>query len=268
MNKFNTSIQLALIVSGSLTIMSIPASVKARQNKSDAPTYITPESVKPHIVKLADDKYEGRGAGYVGERKAAEYISDEFKRIGLVPVGDQARGRRSYFQEFKFLPMHPVVPWEVMTSRNVLGMIDGTDSTLKNEIVVIGAHYDGQGRTGQADPARAPASDSSTGKDEIWNSANDNAASVAVILEIARALKKKGTTTKRSILFIAFGAEEHGMTGSIHYVNNPISLLSNHVAMINVEKIGRLPEEPISVVGTGTSQAWQEVFKAAQEQTK
>lgn len=268
MKRFNTSILLAVMISASLATVSNFGSVKvyARQEKSDASNYITAEAVKPHVVKLADDKFEGRGAGYIGERKAAEYISDEFKRIGLKPVGDQTRGKQSYFQEFKFHPLHPVVAWEVMTSRNVLGLIEGTDSTFKNEIVVIGAHYDGQGRTGQADPVRAPG-DTSTSKDEIWNSANDNAASVAVILEIARAVKNMKATAKRSILFIAFGAEEHGMTGSIHYVNKPISPLSNHVAMINIEKIGRSPESPISVVGAASSRAWPEIFKAAQDRT-
>jgi len=237
--------------------------VIAQQDKADVRNLITPELVKPHVNRLADDKYEGRGAGYPGERMAAEYIADEFKRIGLKPVGDVVRDRATYFQEFRFHALHPVVAWEVMTSRNVLGLLEGGDPVLKKEIVVIGAHYDGQGRTGQADPIRLPAADA---KDEIWNSANDNAASIAAILEIARAIKR--TTTKRSILFIAFGAEEHGMAGSIHYVNHPVFPLANHVAMINLEKIGRSPEKPLSVVGSGSSSAWQEIFKAAQEQTK
>jgi hypothetical protein len=154
-----------------------------------------------------------------------------------------------------------------MTSRNVLGLVEGADSALKNEMVVIAAHYDGQGRTGQADPMRVPPADTGIGRDEIWNSANDNAASVAAIVEIARAVKNMGTTTKRSILFIAFGAEEHGMSGSIYYVNKPVFPLGNHVAMINLEKIGRSPEKPLSVVGAGSSAAWPEIFKAAQERT-
>ena len=86
--------------------------------------------------------------------KAARYIAAEFKRIGLKPPGDSTRGRRGYFQEFKFHPYHPTKPWEVMTSRNVLGLIEGTDPTLKGEVIVIGAHYDGQGRAGQAETPR------------------------------------------------------------------------------------------------------------------
>ena len=221
---------------------------------------ITSESVKPHVVWLSDDKLEGRGGGYPGERKAADYIAKQFKRIGLKPVG----GSRSYFQEFQFHPYHPVKPWEMMTSRNVLGYIEGADPQLRNEVVVIGAHYDGQGRTGQADPTREPATDS----DQIWNSANDNATSIAAILEIARAIKAQRLQPKRSILFIAFGAEEHGMDGSIYYVTHPAFDLNRHVAMINLEKLGRSPEKPLSINGAASSPAWAKILSAANEQTK
>jgi hypothetical protein len=178
----------------------------------------------------------------------------------LKPVG----GRRSYFQEFQFHPYHPVKPWEMMTSRNVLGYIEGADPQLRNEVVVIGAHYDGQGRLGQANPTREPATDS----DEIWNSANDNATSIAAILEIARAIKTQRVQPKRSILFIAFGAEEHGMDGSIYYVTHPAFDLSRHVAMINLEKLGRSPEKPLSLNGAASSSAWQKILGVANEQIK
>lgn len=234
---------------------------------SNAADAITAEKVKPHIVKLADDRLEGRGAGYKGEREAAEYIAGEFKRIGLKPVGDASSSGRSYFQEFKFQPYHPVKPWEVMTSRNILGFIEGDDPTLKNEVIIIGAHYDGQGRTGQADPTRKPAAEGSQA-DEIWNSANDNATSVAAIIEIARAIRKGGIKPKRSILFIAFGAEEHGMTGSIYYVNHPAFPLASSVAMINLEKLGRSPEKPLNVTGVRSSKIWPEAVKSAQDSTK
>jgi hypothetical protein len=199
--------------------------------------------------------------------KAARYIAAEFKRIGLKPVNKAKRGGKNYFQEFKFHPRHPTVPWQVLTSQNVVGLIPGSDPVLKNQIVVIGAHYDGQGRSGQADPLRNPPRDSSV-KDEIWNSANDNAASVAALLEIARSIKSAKIVTKRSILFVAFGAEEHGMAGSIHYVSHPVSPLSDHVAMINLEKLGRAAEKPFNLNGMATSPAWANVLKAALAQTQ
>ena len=238
------------------------------QNGANASDLIAGPTLRSHIFELADDKYEGRGAGYKGERKAAEYVAREFKKIGLKPVGDSVRGRRTYFQEFKFQPMHPVVPWQVMNSQNVLGFIEGTDPSLKSEIVVIGAHYDGQGRSGQADPFRVKPGGDNPVKDEIWNSANDNAASVAALLEIARAITSSEGTTKRSILFVAFGAEEHGLAGSLYYVSHPVFPLANHVAMINLEKLGRAADKPFNINGIATSPAWKEALQTTQELTK
>ena len=256
----------ALLVCGLFS--SLNSTICAQQAQPASANSITAESVKPHVVKLADDKYEGRGGGYPGERKAADYIANEFKRIGLTPVGDNVRGRRSYFQEFKFQLMHPVVPWETLNSRNVLGFIEGADPALKNEVVVLGAHYDGQGRAGQAEPLRLPESDAPTASDQIWNSANDNATSIAAVLEIARAIKSGKLNTKRSILFAAFGAEEHGMAGSMYYVSHPFLPLKNHVAMINLEKLGRAPDKPFTITGAASSSAWPDVFRVAQERSQ
>jgi len=226
---------------------------------SDALKLITPDLVKPLIVKLSGDEFEGRGAGYPGEEKAAEFLAHEFKRIGLTPAGDN--GRRSYFQEFKFHPHHPLIPWEVLTSRNVLGFVEGQDPLLKQEIVVIAAHYDGQGRLGQADPFRIPPADAKSGP--IWSSANDNLTGVSAMLAAAWAIKQGQVHPKRSILFAAFGCEEHGMSGSIEYVTHPSFPLDRHVAMINFEKLGRAPDKPLSAGATGTSSGWATLLRDA-----
>ena len=251
-----------------LTFNDDSATTHAKLNQSQPWELITPQAVRPHVEKLANDSFEGRGAGYPGERKAADYIAAEFKKIGLTPVGDSLRGRRSYFQAFKFYPRHPVVPWEVLASRNILGFIEGKDPVLKNEIAVIGAHYDGQGRIGQADPFRFGLEKAKSANDEIWNSADDNAASVAALLEIARTMKSQKVTTRRSVLFTAFGAEEHGMVGSIYYVSHPVFPLANHVAMVNLEKLGLSTDKPFNVNGGASSQVWKEIFASAQTQTK
>ena len=264
------ALTLALLLSCHLLLITIAdsATTLAKTNQSQQQELITPQAIRPHVEKLAHDSYEGRGAGYPGERKAADYIAGEFKKIGLKPVGDSLRNRRSYFQEFKFHAHKPVVPWELLTSRNILGFIEGQDPRLKKEIVVIGAHYDGQGRLGQADPFRLGLEAAKKANDEIWNSADDNAASVAAILEIARAIKSQKVSTKRSILFIAFGAEEHGMAGSIYYVSHPVFPVANHVGMMNLEKLGHLPDKPFNMNAGASSPIWKEVLESAQKQTK
>jgi hypothetical protein len=130
---------------------------------------------------------------------------------------------------------------------------------------VIGAHYDGQGKAGQADPFRLPSAGEAA-KDEIWNSANDNAVSVGALLEIARAIKQSAVPPGRTVLLIAFGAEEHGMAGSMHYVTHPAAPLTDHIAMINLEKLGRGPDKPFNTSGNATSPGWTELLKAAQQQ--
>lgn len=258
MSRYRRTIHGATSMAIAMALSATAAPTRAQQDAA-SPATITADAVKRHTMELADDKYEGRNAGHSGERRAADYIAAEFKRVGLAPAGDAGR----YFQEFSFHVMRPLKAWETRTSRNVLGRIDGSDPALRQEVVVIGAHYDGQGRTGEADPVRAPAA-AGQPPDEIWNSANDNAVSVAAIIEIAGAIKRSGVAPRRTLLFIAFGAEEHGMTGSIHYVGHPAAALASHVGMINLEKIGRLPEKPLNTVGNATSPAWGEILKAAQ----
>ena len=228
---------------------------------------ITPESVRPLVVTLAGDEFGGRGAGYSGEKKAAEFIAREFKNLGLKPAGDLVGARRSYFQEFKFHPHHPISPWELLTSRNVLGFFEGEDPLLKQEVVVIGAHYDGQGRLAEADPFRKPPLNSDPKINPVWYSANDNLTGVSAVLAAARAMKQGHAHSKRTILFAAFGCEEHGMSGSINYVTHPFFELSRHVAMINYEKLGRSPDNPLTAGATGTSPDWGSLLKDASAAT-
>jgi acetylornithine deacetylase/succinyl-diaminopimelate desuccinylase-like protein len=197
---------------------------------------ISMSAVRKHVVELADDSYEGRGAGYQGARKAAEYIAGEFRRMGLSPVGDSVNGESSFFQEFQFHPQRPPIPWQILTSQNVAAFLEGSDQILKQQVVVLGAHYDGQGRLGQADADRIVPKGEKL-KHEIWNSADDNASGVAALIEVARALAHE--RPKRSILFIAFSAEEYALNGSVAYVTAPLLPWSRHVAMVDLEKLGR-----------------------------
>ena len=261
MKKINSNQQLVTIFLFAISLLINNNRVIAQDQAA-----ALAEAAKRHVVELADDKYEGRGAGYPGEKKAADYIAEQFKKAGLKPAGDQKGKKRGYFQEFDFQVMHPVKPWETRQSRNVIGLVEGDDPVLKNEFVVIGAHYDGQGRKDQADPMRF-ISKNDDPNDEIWNSANDNIASVAIIIELANVIKEGNVKPKRSILFIAFGAEEPGMSGSIWYINHPSFPLKEHVAMINLEKLGRGTGKPFNTVGNANSPVWDEMMKTIQAQT-
>lgn len=230
------------------------------------PDVVEEKYLKRHLFTIASDEYEGRGAGYEGERKVTDYIAGEFKKYGLVPMGDKSDGKKTYFQNFTFHPRKPEKPFQILNSRNVLGFIGGSDRNLRKEIVVIGCHHDGQGKTGQADGGRLLAEDKSL-MDEIWNSADDNGTGVAVLLEVARIISKQEIKPRRSILFATFGAEEHALNGSAFYVASPAFKWKRHVAMLNLEKLGRIPDAMPITASSGTSPIWEKVTNKANKKT-
>ncbi len=134
-------------------------------------------------------------------------------------------------------------------SFNVVGILDGSDPTLKNEAIVIGAHYDHLGIGGEG--SLAPKSG------EIHHGADDNASGVAGVLELARIFSQQHPRPRRTIVFIAFSGEEEGLLGSNYYVNHPIVPLTNTVAMINMDMIGRMKDGKLTIGGIGTSPEWQ-----------
>lgn len=140
-------------------------------------------------------------------------------------------------------------------SFNVVGILDGSDPTLKNETIVIGAHYDHLGHGGEG--SLAPR------EGEIHHGADDNASGVAGMLELARFFTSQGNRPRRTIVFIAFSGEEEGLLGSNYYVNHPIVPLANTVAMINMDMIGRMKDNKLIVGGVGTAPQWRATVEDA-----
>ena len=135
-----------------------------------------------------------------------------------------------------------------VAAANVVGILDGSDPQLKNEAIVIGAHYDHLGFGGEG--SLAPRSG------EIHHGADDNASGVAGLLELARIFSFQTPRPRRTIVFIAFSGEEEGLLGSNYYVNHPIVPLANVAAMINMDMIGRLKDNKLIVGGVGTAPEW------------
>jgi Zn-dependent M28 family amino/carboxypeptidase len=142
-----------------------------------------------------------------------------------------------------------------VVAHNVVGILDGSDPILKNEVVVVGAHYDHLGRGGEG--SLAPK------EGEIHHGADDNASGVAGVLELARTFSEQRPRPRRTIVFIAFSGEEEGLLGSNYYVNHPIVPLANTVAMINMDMIGRMKDNKLIVGGVGTAQEWRQTITAA-----
>ncbi len=135
-----------------------------------------------------------------------------------------------------------------VNTQNVLGFMEGSDPILKNDVVVVGGHYDHLGMGGANSGSRAP------GEEAVHNGADDNASGTATVIEIAEKLAANRSELKRSVLVMAFGAEEMGLLGSKYFTQNPSINLDRIVAMVNVDMVGRLNEKgELAVGGTGTS---------------
>ena len=190
-----------------------------------------------HIEVLSSDSLEGRETGKPGQKMAAEYIANQFKKIGIPPYK-----RKTYYQKFKVKSERHICKCDdcdltffkrifkanqTIRGENVLGYIEGSD--LKDELLIITAHYDHLGKHDSL----------------IFNGADDDASGVSAALEIAEAFmlaKKEGNGPRRSILIMPVSGEEKGLLGSRYYTDNPIYPLENTVANLNIDMIGRLDD--------------------------
>ncbi len=138
-------------------------------------------------------------------------------------------------------------------TRNVVGIFGPTDAAA--EAVVIGAHYDhlGLGMSGSLDPKP---------EGKIHHGADDNASGVSGLLELARRFAGR-PAPKRTLVFVAFGAEEEGTLGSSHFVKAPLRPFDRIAAMFNMDMIGRLRADSLDVHGVGTSPAWKPLVEEA-----
>lgn len=134
-------------------------------------------------------------------------------------------------------------------TQNVVAMLEGNDPVLKDEYVVIGAHYDHLGMGGSGSGSRRPDTIA------IHNGADDNASGVATIIEVVEKMASLKNDLKRSVIIIAFGAEEMGLLGSKFFTDNPLVNLDNIKLMINLDMVGSLNKETkaLTVGGTGTA---------------
>ena len=121
---------------------------------------------------------------------------------------------------------------------NVIGWIEGSDSELKNEFVVIGAHYDHVGVRSRPNSLN----------DSIMNGADDNASGTAAVMAVAKAFASSKKPA-RSVIFMLFTAEERGLIGSRYYTKNPLFPLEKTVAMINLDMVGRNGNDSVYVIG-------------------
>ncbi len=213
---------------------------------------ITAREICATIAFLAHDSLEGREAGRPGSVRAARWLVERFEATGLAAPED------GYLQPFTFpaaVRRYPHGLHDVGgrrdTTANIVGWVPGREPALREQALVVGAHYDhlGWGGFGSLAP----------GQRAIHNGADDNASGVAGVLELAQAIA--ADPPPRTVLFILFGGEELGTLGSQHYIEEPAWPLERTVAMLNLDMVGRL-RRTLTIYGTGTSDAWPEIVGA------
>jgi bacterial leucyl aminopeptidase len=181
--------------------------------------YITPEKLSEWVMFLSSDAMKGRRNGSPEMKVAATWIESKFRESGLLsfPGG--------YIQKYSYISRTIGVD-----EQNVIGYIEGSDPKLKDEYIVLSAHFDHIGIQ------------SGNPIDSIMNGADDNAAGTATILAIAEAINKSGANPGRSLVFAAFSGEENGMRGSRYFVANSPVLLKKIYANMNFEMTGHSEE--------------------------
>ena len=220
-----------------------------------APRAASAGNVSRLLGALADDSLEGRDTGSRGSAAAARIIAAELRAAGARPAGDSG-----YFQRVPVARTTVTVQGRTRTrtvllpdlaagdtlapeSRlpvvavNVVGVLAGADPQLRNEAVVVTAHYD---HLGIGQPVNG---------DSVYNGADDDASGTAAVIEIARLLGR-GPAPKRTVVFLLVTGEERGMLGTRWYLDHPVVPLNRTVANLNVEMIGR-PDSLAGGAGTG-----------------
>lgn len=191
----------------------VPESEEKSNNtisNKDIENYALLKDIKSSLEYLASDELEGRNTGSVGIEKAAVFIEGVFKQNNIKPYFE------TYRDSFNI---------EKIIGYNIVGYVEGNDPKLKNEFVILGAHYDhiGQGKEVLGDV--------------IANGANDDASGTVAVLEWAKYFSNT-KSNKRSILFTLYAAEEMGLKGSSHLAKRLKKENIDLYTMINFEMIG------------------------------
>lgn len=216
---------------------------------------VSADNLKQHVYALASDQFKGRKTGTDGQVQAANYCTQAFRQSHLVAPFRLDSVRGSFRQPFAFtstevalyggarsygsgastyrrnelvpLPKTAKDSSRVLFGQNVGGLIVGTD--LKQEVVVISAHYDHLGAEGK----------------RIFYGADDNASGTATVLSVSAvfdSLRQAGIKSRRSVLFVLFSGEEGGLLGSSYFVYNSPVPLSQLSGDLNVDMVGRVDD--------------------------
>lgn len=206
------------------SVMAFALSSSAQYRDTDAYQQLydseTVAAMKTHVRELSAADLEGRKAGSEGERRAAEYVGKTLKEYGvdiLGPVDGELFGIRTE-------------NGDTLTSRNVVGFVQGYDSVLRNQYIVVGARLDNLGTMTMTVDGKQV--------ERVYYGANGNASGLSLMLELARMIQTNSILFRRSILFVAFGSSNETFAGSWYFLNRSFKDAALIDAMINLDMLG------------------------------
>ena len=221
------------------------------------------DDMRQTVEYLASQDLGGRFPASAGDTLASEFLTSKLRGLKLKPIV-KGKKKTGFYHNFTYGKT------EQRTTHNIIAVLPGKDKHLKHEYIVVGSHYDHLGLGGQGSGSRRPDTVA------VHPGADDNASGDAVVLELAKYFKKVGSP--RSIIFAFFGAEERGLIGSKHFVEwmkhddvqriNLPADIKNIVAMVNLDMVGRMRNNAMSISGTGTSSEFKTMVESVAEQTK
>ena len=220
------------------------------------------DDMRQAVEYLASQELGGRFPATAGDTLASEYIAGQLRHLKLKPIVKEKKNK-GYYHDFTYGKT------EKRTTHNIMAVLPGKDKRLRNEYIVVSSHYDHLGMGGKDSGSRRP---DTLG---VHPGADDNASGDAVVLQLARHFKKVGSP--RSIIFAFFGAEEQGLVGSKLFLEwmkqeEPKRINLPHdkkgiVAVVNLDMVGRMRDNAMSVSGTGTSSSFKETVEQIAEQS-
>lgn len=235
----NMSIKILRRLTAPVLSVAIAACTPALRN-APTPPHADSSAIRRDIEFLASDRLEGRLTGTPGNDSAAAYLARRYRSLGLTELVPE------YLQPFDGLSAQDAHMGRTAPrpTQNVVALLRGRDPALRDEYVVIGAHFDHLGRssTSALDPEAG---------DAIRNGADDNASGTAAVLDLARLLA--ANPPRRSVIFVNFSGEELGVLGSAWFVNHLPVAPGSIVAMLNFDMVGRLRDDKLIVYGTSTA---------------
>jgi hypothetical protein len=225
----------------STTIAAAIVALSACRSPSVAPLSATaPDSmgIRRDIEYLASPALAGRLTGTPGNDSAAAYIARRYRALGLRALSAE------YEQHFNARPPVHGGPSPSLPTENVFAVLPGRDASLRNEYVIVGAHFDhlGTSTDGALDP---------DAKGAVRLGADDNASGTAAVLELARLLAS--SPARRSIIFVSFTGEEEGVLGSAYFVDHMPVAIDSVDAMLNFDMVGRMKNDRLIVYGVATA---------------